>query len=100
MAKFTLTPAIFKAEYSADFGGVNDKSVSLETDGDKYDGFDYQEDGQFVFHIARQDVPIWASDIEEVTLGVITHFRGNTFTTNAELKNLIEAYSDMLMGLD
>lgn len=99
MAKFTLTPAIFSAEYSADFGGTPDIFKSLETDGDKFDGVSYQTDSQITFHIKDEDVKIWAEDVEEMTLGAITHYRGNTFTNNQELYDLVKAYSDVLMGL-
>lgn len=99
MAKFTLTPAIFSAEYSADFGGTPDLFPNLETDGDKFNGISYQTDSQITFHIGNENVKIWASDIEEMTLGAITHYRGNTFTNNQELHALVKAYSDVLMGL-
>lgn len=99
MAKFTLTPAIFEAEYSSDPAGGNDLFCSLQTDGGRYGGLLYQEDSQITFCIGGKDVKIWVADIEEMTLGTVTHFKGDTFSTNAELVALLKVYSTSLMVL-
>ncbi len=99
MAKFTLTPSIFSAEYSADFRSETDVFTDLQTDEGKFNGISYQIDSQITFCIAGENVKIWVNDIEEMTLGEITHYRGKTFTDNQELHSLVKAYSDVLMGL-
>jgi hypothetical protein len=97
IAIIALSSALFVADYPSSNGGLqNDVHTTLKVGG-RFVGTKYQQEGEIAFVFSGETVKIWATDIEEITLGSAVKVRGADFEGEEELYDLIRGYIETIL---
>lgn len=100
MSSFVLTNTLFKASYSESIGGVDNSSATKEVDRGNFGGIKFKADGNLEFCFEDGNVPLYADDIAEFTLGSSTYEKGTGFDTIQEAHDdLIQPFVESLLSL-